>query len=226
MIRPAIAAIGVVAGLAGRAEARGGGCHEISLVVGEHRCRGFGEWSRDQDVPRLWIELGYFRHHYISHPFTLDRSGLAPNIDYSTEAAGGSVRILGAFVSAVYTGVEFDAGYIADVPPIEPKPNFTDYFGMNAVAGAHVSVFRFGLGAELAGGFRYQSLKLCQHPKCVGDPGEDETRPLLEARARVEWFVTPEFSFGGTVGKSLIDSNDRTFLVVIGVHTRAMDGMP
>jgi hypothetical protein len=47
------------------------GCHEKSHVVGHERCSRFGEWSRDQPILPLWVDVGFMRHSFQSQPVML-----------------------------------------------------------------------------------------------------------------------------------------------------------
>ena len=216
----------VLAAVAGaRAEAKG--CHETSYVVGLQHCSWFGKWSRDADVPRLWIDLGYFHHAYTSQPYTLGAEAMTthetPN-QFATSSSGIALRILGGIGDVFYTGLELQPGWIDKVPTVPgPIPNDNEYFGMHWIAGVHASLFRFAGSAELAAGFRYEDFSYCPQKACISDASQD--RRELDARARIDAFITPEFSIGAMFGKSLIDADDYSMMLNFSIHVRAMDGM-
>ncbi|HUJ62030.1 MAG TPA: hypothetical protein VLX92_26170 [Kofleriaceae bacterium] len=224
----ALAIAAALALCAARAEARG--CHEISDWVGYHRCTVFGaDWSREADTPNLWIELGYFRHDFISAPFSLattDASQSAPeHYDLHTTGGGIAWRTLGGIGRVFYTGLELEPGWIAHAPTVPgPTPTDDEYLAASLIAGVHGELLRIGLSAELAAGGRYEDFDYCPEKGCK-DVDADQTSWMLEARVRADLFVVPHFSIGVMYGKSLIDRDDHSVMFYIGLHGRAVDGM-
>jgi hypothetical protein len=92
------------------------------------------------------------------------------------------------------------------------------------VAGLRLRLGNLHVAGEAAGGFRtlsysYQSKYLaCEQTTTLTD-----TSPVLEARARAAWWVTPFITVGATAGKSLIDDAWMGGLFV-GGHTRTFGG--
>ena len=119
------------------------------------------------------------------------------------------------------------AGWLSHTPPasgIVPVASST-YLESELITGAHVSVWRVVFGAELAAGGRVTQFSPCASNQC-GQAPESQSRWQLEARVRIDAFIAPRFSFGLSVGKSLIDANDTTYMVNFGAHIHAIDGMP
>lgn len=223
----AIAILVALVAAAPHAEAKG--CHERSYVVGLQRCSWFGTWSRDANVPRLWLDVGYYHHVFTSQPFTLGSSALTTTPADLTTVTGGPVfRILGGIGDWFYTGGELAPGFLQQTPQVPgPAPTVSDYLAMHAIAGVHASLFRIGASAELAGGFRYEDFEYCPlgDRKCTGGSEASQTRRELEARLRIDVFLTPSLSLGTMFGKSLIDRDDRIVMLYLGLHLRNLDGM-
>ena len=230
MKRAALIALAFTCALLGaagrRAEAKG--CHEVSDVVGYQKCSFFGTWSREAAVAPVWLELGFQSHHFRSAPFTLDPQPLlarAAGTDLATTSAAPTMRMLVG--TLLYGGFELGGGWLSHTPPasgIVPVASST-YLEGALIAGAHVAVWRVAFGAELAAGGRVTQFSPCASNKC-GQTPESQSRWQLEARARIDAFIAPRFSIGLSVGRSLIDANDTTYVVNLGAHIRAIDGMP
>jgi hypothetical protein len=207
------------------------GCHEVSDVVGLQRCSRYGVWSRDADVPRVWIEVGYFHQRFAAEPFTLGPVALAttpPALDFSTAVEGFQLRMLGGIGRFAYTGVEMLAGGIDEMPHIDGvQPNDGMYMGMHAIAGAHVERYRIALGGELAAGFRATGFWYCPPDvSCKNTQlSEMQARLELQWRLRVDLFAAPNWSVGFGYGQSLVDANDHVWMIGTTIHARVMDGM-
>ncbi len=208
------------------------GCHEVSDVVGLQRCARYGQWSRDADQLRVWIDVDYFHHSFVATPFTLGTAALstAPQSnDFSTAASGVAFRGLFGFGRFAYVGGEMLAGGISRMPHLEGiQPNDSIYLGMHSVAGVHVERYRFALSGELAAGFRAAGWIYClPNTDCKGDNQDSEmqARWELQARLRVDAYISPNWSVGVGYGVGLLDGNDRMLMIGTAVHARVMDGM-
>jgi hypothetical protein len=219
-----------VAALAPRA-ADAKGCHEVSDVVGLQHCSRFGMWSRDADLPRLWIDIGYFHQRFDSEPFTLAAAPLAtPHpLDLATETSGVGLRFLGGIGHTFYTGFELLPGMVVDEPQgIGLQPTYGMSFAFHPIAGVHVERYRIALSAELAPGFRATEFVYCAPgTTCKGANFSDETQARLElqARVRADFYLAPQLSIGVGYGRSLLDRDDHIFMVSGALHIRPMDGM-
>lgn len=217
----------LVLALAGRAHAKG--CHETSHVVGYEHCTWFGTWSRDTPVFPLWIEMTYYHHTFDAEPFTLDGAALATTSgDLATTANGPMFRVLAGRL--LYAGLEGGGGWIGDLPRAygAMQPGFGGFMTGHVVGGAHVVLWRLGLGAEIAAGGRMTMLANCDKrtdPSCM-QVQDMQTSRELAVRARADLFLAPQWSIGVVAGKSLIDANDRELLITTGFHVRALDGAP
>lgn len=229
-MRALVVIVGLVAA-AHHAEAKG--CTERSDVVGFHHCSRFGDmWSRDSDAPHVTVDMGFFYHRFTTQPFQI---GGAPLVlgggdgNFATSAEGFQTRVLAGIGHVFYTGFEVDGGGNDILPkPVGLQPSSGFYAAPMWIAGAHlVERYRFALSAELAAGLRYDDFIACTDtsPKCQNGPDWSDTRGEIEARVRADLYVHPHFSLGVAFGKSLIDSNDRIWMISVGIHGRTMDGM-
>ena len=222
----ALIAVVLVAASVGRADAKG--CHETSYVVGFEHCSEFGEWSRDSDAPRLWLELGMFDHHYQSHRFALghrEQIGDEPP-SLRTNARGGLLRIAGAITRLVYVGGDLEVGDafiesgLRGLPPAEAG----DVGATHVFAGIHVEATRLSFASELAAGFRTEQFYACASAACT-PLSAGQSQGELEARFRGELFLAGHVSTALTFAQSLLDSHDHQIIVTLAVHVRAIDGM-
>lgn len=227
----ALVVAGVLVAVAAPRAAHAKGCHEVSDVVGLEHCRRFGMWSREYDIPRLWLDIGYFSERFQSQPFTLGAAPLATtqHLDESTGVSGVSIRFLGGIGHAFYTGFELLPGGMFETPQtLGVQPTYGMMFGLHGIAGVHVERFRLALAAELAPGFRYVSLVHCtQGTSCKGDnaQSDDQARLELQGRLRLDFYLHPNLAIGAAYGKSLVDADDRVIMFTASIHVRAMDGM-
>ncbi len=222
-----VAALAIIA-VAGRAAAAKG-CHETSHVVGHEHCTRFGNWSRDQPGPALVIDIGFVRHRFQSEPFSLGTGALsvAPTRgDLATVSADPMAnRILVGIDGLFYAGADFDMGWLSTVPRGSGTPAASGVLGeAHAIGGVHIAEWRVSVGAELAIGGRFTALAPTAPPGVVVESAF-ATRRELEARATIDFWITPHLSLGGGFGKSLITTDDTRFFLYLGGHLKAMDGM-
>lgn len=215
-----------LANLVASSPAHARGCTEHSDVVGLQHCSHFGEWSRDDPMPRLWFEVGYFHHTYESEPFTLAPAATVMSTldSFETGSAGLALRVIAGLGHVFYAGGEINLGAPELHVAIDPTPSYGFYVAPNAVAGAHVDVLRVGFSAELALGTRHESFIYCPDKGCTYTENA-QNRGVVEARIGVDVFLTRHWTIGAKLGKSLIDADDTTFMLMTSGHIRAMDGM-
>jgi len=223
-----VGCVALVAGLALPRAVHARGCHETSDVVGYHHCSWFGvDWSRDADTPRLSFDIDYYFRHFEADPFSLGSAPLVATggpTDFHATSSGEAWRVLVGFGHFVYTGVEIDGGSLDRVPrtvgtPVVEGLELAPY----ALAGVHLyERYRIAVSTELAAGFRYDDFEACNTSDC---PDVSQWKPDVQARVRADVFIHPHVSLGIGYGESVIDSNERIFMVGISLHGRAMDGM-
>jgi hypothetical protein len=208
------------------------GCHETSGVVGYHHCTWFGLWSRDLDMPRLIIDVGFMHRRFTSEPFVLTGDPRAVDAAAGSDLATGVsmpgvYRILFGLGPLSYAGFDLGGGWLSRPPHELGETAATTFMGAaHLIGGLHVNpLWRVSTGVELAAGGRIVALSSCTTRPCPADSVTYQDRRELEARALVDLWLTPRFSIGGGYGHSLIDRDDWTWMVYLGIHIRPMDGM-
>lgn len=206
------------------------GCHETSHVVGREHCTRFGNWSRDQPGPALVIDVGFVRRSFQSAPFSLGTGSLtaAPtHAELATISADPMAdRILVGIGDLFYAGADFSMGWLSTLPRGSSPAAASGVLGeAHAIGGLHVALWRVSLGTELAFGGRITALAPERPPGATAAEATFATRREVEARATIDFWITPHLSLGGGVGKSLITTDDTRFFLYLGGHLRALDGM-
>jgi hypothetical protein len=204
------------------------GCHDPSNVVGYRHCSLFGGWSRDADLPVLVVDFGFMHHRFTTASFDLapEPTLVADATDHATGASLGDMRVLAGVGRVFYTGVEFGGGGLTRAPHLGLGDEMTFDVLTHVVLGVHVSpMFRFSFGVELAGGGSIAQISVCRAKPCPDGTIDDQARAELEVRAIAEVWVTPQFTIGAGIGKSLVQHDDTLWTVFIGGHVVAMDRM-
>jgi|HubBroStandDraft_6_1064221.scaffolds.fasta_scaffold69518_4 hypothetical protein len=221
----ALLVIALVAALAPRAHAKG--CHEVSNVVGYEHCSRFGAWSREQAIFPFHMEVGWIHQDFTARPFTLSDEPVARSAtdsnSYGTTADGVAVRWLGG-TRLFYGGFEMDTSGLTNQPQFVGLPAAGASWSFLGVFGAHVSLWRFAVGAEIAAGARVTLYSYCSGGKSCGLEDTQDTG-VLDARVRVEMFPAQRWSLGVMFGHSLLDRDAESLIVYTGFHMRALDGM-
>jgi hypothetical protein len=225
----------------------GGGAHsrcsEVSSVVGRQHCAVFGQWAALARLPALEFDTEMFHEHFLLAPTSavgsVEHLGtpytyrVVMDSNQAASAWGLRERTAWRIAGPIYMGTEIDIGGLASAPQMHVEsdgPVIGDpaalFLAARAVVGARAFVTpTLSLSGELAGGARIVSftatsqLAGCTQQTSVADAGG-----VLEARARVDWWASPHWTLGASVGASLIDHNDHSFTVGFGGHVRAFDG--
>jgi hypothetical protein len=219
-------AIGAIVVIAIATRPAHAGCHEVSDVVGLHRCKAFGEtWSGDAHSDMGVLEVGYYFRHFTAAPFTLGDTARMVTGTEALAATARGVELRGGYAinPLLYIGGEADFGDLVRKPKL---PGTQVATGTNivplAVVGIHLyERVRISLSAELAGGARYDTFSTCDMAPC---PTAHEWHGELEGRARADWFVLPTVSLAIMLGKSLVD-DDRMVAIGLALHGRILDGV-
>ena len=167
---------------------------------------------------------------FTSAPFVLTGDARAvdmPELDLGTGASlPGFTRVLVGIGPTLYIGGDFGGGWLTKPPQPGIDPMHTFFGTTHAIAGVHVNpLWRVGLAVELAGGGRLVAVSTCMTKSCPSQDSDLQARSELETRALVDLYITPQFSIGGGYGHSVLDRDDWTWLVYLGIHARPMDGM-
>jgi hypothetical protein len=231
--------------LAASRTAHARGCHEVSDIVGYEKCNRFGNgWAVDRRPP-LFVGLGF--GHMLFDPNGVTFSQVRPRgvpadstndaqFDGSALGVGGlgttalDFRVGGYFLGPLYLGVESQWGFgnnqfstvSANGRTFAAASSFnTDMFSMGALLGVRLPLGRLSLRLEGYGGFRDVTVS--------ADSGSDNVsfqadRGILETRALVDVWVTPNVTLTVYGGTDALDTRQDTMGLTIELHGRSFDG--
>lgn len=190
-------------------------------VVGYRECPRYGKWGRNLLDPYMFVDLGVTARYFAvpTRPIALARTtsptpGKGSLAAHQTRALTFDERVGYGFTRGLYMAVDFELGNLADFDA--PQTNeISPVLGALASIGARGSLGFISLSAEISGGGMEYST-----------PTQDDAHGqwLLEARGRVDLWMTPWFTLGGMLGASLIDRGDWLAGAFIGVHTWSFAG--
>lgn len=225
------------------AEARGRSCHEVSSIVGYQRCTRFGYWSRGAT---FWWDLGLVTMRFDPKPidgFATARQAdgtttqyhlvSAPGDDRSISTTGLRFRDLISFGHAWYVGGELDLTSITDGPTLVADVTArgatmtmdTGTHGFvsqnKVIIGRHVPVGPLTFAGELGPGFRIASYQTSALPDQVR--GAAQAWFVLEAHAKVDAWIAPNFSLGVSGGVDLVHARDVSLALTLGLHLTPYD---
>lgn len=221
----------------GRAHSSGHshGCAEVSDVVGYKQCSRFGAWSLN--VPALSIDLGVAAHRFVgervadSGTFTEGETSFGYRFagepgDRITTAVAPQLRIGLRLAGPLYVANEVEIGGVASGPGVRAEIDgapaasvSTTYAAARGVVGLSVQAEPLMFSAEIAAGMRVLAYKIKDEPATSA-----QGRAELQARARIDVWLTPRMTIGATVGKSLLDRGDTFIGFSVGGHLRAFGG--
>jgi hypothetical protein len=229
-------------------------CVDATDIVGYRRCTKFGSWStwhmplfflelgtaaRTFGSP-LGATTGHVSHD--AESFTYRVMGKPPAAAASSrpETALVATARLGFGLShGLYLAAEGELGGLVRTSAASraemtstgtfgaPSITYTSSLvaGVHAVAGIQGAAGPGSLGAELVGGVRsithgYESRYLA----CVTTTSHSAAMPVLEARARASYWLTPFVNLGATAGASLVDRGAWVGGLHLGFVTQAFGG--
>ena len=109
-------------------------------------------------------------------------------------------------------------------PSLQQRGGFV--FGALGLAGARGSTQHGALALEAAGGVRNTSYYFdSTYHMCETQTIVNETRAVVEARARAELWLGPWITAGATLGTSVLSKGDWLAGVYFGIHSRAFAGV-
>jgi hypothetical protein len=162
------------------------------------------------------FELGYVRNQVAVTDQTAlgGQSGrfgiritLGPHIHFGGEAEEGSLA-----GTAGPSGVVARGGTSGSTELAGPLEGNT--LGLKAYAGAHTRLGAFMVGADLAGGMRDTYVSSIAGMDVAGRKNE----PLLEARTRVDFFLSTSLTIGAMASADMIERRDVSIGAVLGLH--------
>lgn len=211
------------------------GCTEVSTVVGYEQCSRFGTWSLN--VPALSFDLGIAGHRFVGAPlaqtgtFMEDAKSFGYRIvgesgNRVTTAVAPHLRIGLRLAGPLYVANELEIGGVASGPGVRAEidgapagPVSTAYAAVRGVVGLSVQAEPLVLSAEIAGGMRLLAYQVKDEAA-----SSTQTRAELQARARIDVWLTPRMTIGATVGTSILDRGDTFIALSVGGHLRAFGG--
>ncbi|MBX3159509.1 MAG: hypothetical protein KF773_26295 [Deltaproteobacteria bacterium] len=212
----------VVAGGTARAEPS---CYE-DAVVGSGNCR-FGIWGEALEAPYMSVTIGAVMR-VLPRPSSSGPRATTTRATTDTESGGiggGSAptvedrswayveRVTVAPWRAGYFGVEMELG-VSDVSLSDPGARRV-IAGGAALAGLRVGSTWLTLTGEIAAGGRVMEIS--------GSPRYDGSG-LVELRARADIWLGPWVTIGGMVGRNLLQENEWTAGIALGMHTWSFGG--
>ncbi|MBV8763165.1 MAG: hypothetical protein JO257_38130 [Deltaproteobacteria bacterium] len=238
--------------IAGVAQAGGRHCHETSPIVGREHCGGFGQrWAHDAWLGMFGYELAVAfedvriadvhetgtvysatsspAYHLTLAPGTRRMHAVGPRLRYGYRGANVTI------------GVEFTAGFAIGAPTlITNVDGFAPLsetggtmFDTAGVVGYHDRFGALQLGGELVVGVQMTALNAALPPgftTCVGGAigkgcylAATAIDLLVEPRARVDWWLTPQVTVGAAAGID-VASRGESATVILGFHLSAFDG--
>lgn len=213
-------------------------CTEVSDVVGYQQCSGFGAWSLN--VPSLSIDFGVATHRFAGERLAAMgtfmenstsfgyRFGTEPGESLATNVIAPQLRVALAVAGPLYVASELEIGGVTSGPHAwgeidgsNAGPITTTYGAARAAVGMQARFEPLMLSGELAGGARMLAYK-------IKDEGATayQTRGEIQARARLDVWLSPRMTVGAMVGTSLLDRGDAIVALSIGGHLRAFGGEP
>ena len=242
-----LGAIAVVLAVSSTASAGHSHCSEVSEIVGRRQCSRFGDKWASTDKPALWLEAGFVVRNFnatpidklstvkiggATHEYRVVGDPSTRNTTALTLSLRGTDR-LGFF----YFGGELDIGGILagsearvvhDPDTTSKMATFerrsTEYFAARAVAGLRLDLWRMSFATEIApgvGGISY--IGKAQVGETSKDANVVQWAALLEARSRIDVWVSPRLSLGIALGRSLRADDGYSVGIFVSGHQRPYD---
>lgn len=190
---------------------------EKTDVVGYRDCPGYGAWGNNLRDTYVFLDVGVTMRHYA---WRGDVNGAARSTSPVSSANEGvdeaflfDERVGFLLTHGLYTALDFELGDISDSRPTNPGAHAIVVDGLVSL-GLRGGLGPFVLRGELAGGVMAASSTTRDLP----------TEGMLEARGRVDLWLSPWVTIGGAAGASLIRQGDWLVGLYIGFHTWSFGG--
>jgi hypothetical protein len=238
-----LAAVGLTM-LAFAGSARAKGCREVSDIVGYEHCNRFGDGWAVHRRPPVFVGLSLSRLQFdptgviLSGSYNADRPNSptwsVPGRAMRTTAfdsVGYGVRMGGYVLGPLYAGIEWGWGFGHNrFPPFTfSGTTFTPSGGLlntitetaGGLAGVRLPLGRVSLRVEEHAGGKWISLGV-EAPK--GDATFGGARAVLETRALIDVWVTPNVTFSAYGATDALDPRQQNIGLVVDWHLRSFDG--
>jgi hypothetical protein len=186
-------------------------------VVGYRRCTPYGAWGSNLREPEVFMDIGMNVRHFAQAGGPLvvaRRTEPITATERSDEAVMFDERIGVEMGRVLYLAFDFEFGDFASHDSQRASDRMLLVDGLVSL-GLHGSIGPLLLRGEVAGGVM-ESTSVTQT--------DSSTDGVLEGRGRVDLWVTPWFTVGGTVGASLIHQGDWMAGLYVGFHTWSYAG--
>jgi hypothetical protein len=223
------------------------GCSEVSDIVGYEKCNRFGDgWSLDRRPP---LFFGFTLQHSLFDPngvtfqqekgkgVTLGNDPSLPHFDGGSlgvgglEAFGFDLRIGGYFLGPLYTGIDFGVGFGHNRLGVVSS-NGTTFIPSNSTFNTNESTIGGLLGVRLPLGrlsLRLEELGALRTAEIweetpAGELRMGAFRGVLETRALVDVWATPNLTLSVYGGTNALDTQEQSMGLAIEYHGRSFDG--
>jgi len=192
-------------------------------VVGYRRCDRYGAWGRNLLDPYVFFDLGMNERTFGSTATPPSVVPAARTVGPKPPTAGkGSTSTALLFDERMgfglsrhlYGAVDFELGNFGNLDSLDTSTPDLVVDGL-ASLGLRGGLGPFALAAEVAGGVMEYTFAWERDGHVDG---------MLEARGRLDLWLSPWCSVGGVVGTSLIAQGDWMAGVYLGVHTWSYAG--
>jgi hypothetical protein len=241
----AFAAVALVLLASRPAHARG--CSEVSDIVGYEHCNRFGDgWAVDRRFP---LFLGFGLQHSLFDPngltfqqetgkgVALANDASLPHFDGGSLGVGGlesfgfDVRVGGYFLGPLYTGVDFGWGFGHNDMAVVSS-NGTTFTPSRSSFNTSENTFGSLLGIRLPLGrlsLRLEELAALRTEEIseetpTGEMRMGAFRGVLETRALVDVWATPNVTLSVFGGTNALDTNEHSAGLTLEYHGRSFDG--
>lgn len=197
------------------------GCVVDTDVVGYRQCPRYGVWGAALESPYVSVHVGLTLRH-LPRADTPSRALAARSVteeplqpQASADTSLGFVeRVTVAIARRVYLGFEAEFGDL-DLRESDPGTQHLVAGGVG-LGGLQGGIGIGVLGVEVAGGGHVFDTD--------GEIGGSRVTGVLEVRGRLDLWLGPWVTIGGTLGTSLIEQGNWMAGVSFGVHSQSFGG--
>ena len=203
-------------------------CNEDSNVVGYRHCTPFAKWDVDR-VPAFEVELGSNVRQLVDRMGTLDGHTfrlVGPGMQARDLAVTTTMRGSISVARYGYVGLEAEIGGLtSQATPMasgDATPATAVVAGGTLFGGVRATTGALRFGTEIAVGGR--SITYGADSMSGSHLTDIEGAPVVELRARGQWWIHPFFAVGVSLGTSVIDRGEWSAGVGLTFATHAFSG--
>ena len=182
----------------------GGHCREVSEVAGYRACHRFAAWSRGAGMS--W-DLG-------ASMLRFDPDPIEGQASPAVHATGVRFRNISSF-GAWYFGGQFDFASISDGPVVVVARDTT----MPSSTGGFVAEEKLAIGRRARTGALMFGGEIATGARTASfEPHIVQAWFVVDAQAKADVWLTPNFTLGATAGIDLVHEHDVSFAITLGAH--------